>query len=249
MLINDENITELIDAYLDGRMSAEDVQAFEAEIKQNTNRYAELQAQKAVRKNMITQGRKQLKMKLKSFHQEMLEENKATENENRGKEVFIKQAQPSEETLVKPIIFSYNRKVTFAIAAAVVLLVVSSLVFFAYNEQEQDKLAMQGRHYKLEMRDLQAQALGIAKQDQHLPLSTSIHLLVKGDEVYNFHYQFTNADTITIFSKYISPEKSKMYLEHDSVKNSYTLVMDGKRYPLERGFIDVNPLQQESKKK
>jgi hypothetical protein len=248
MLINDENITELIDAYLDGRLSAEEVREFEAEMKQNPNVYAELQAQKAVRKNMVIQGRKQLKIKLRSFHQEMLEENKATTSADKGKEVFLKQAHPSEDLLKKPVIFLYNRKVIFGIAAALTLLIVSSLTFFVYNEKKQEEIAMQGKYYKLEMKDLQAQALGFTKQDQEHTLSTSIDLLVKGDEVYHFHYQFTNTDTLTIFSKYLNPNESKMYLEHDSQKNAYTLIIDDKRYPIEWGFIDINPLEQESEK-
>lgn len=249
MLINDENMSEIIDAYLDGRLDEGEVREFEAEMKRNTNLYAELQAQKVVRKNMITQGRKQLKMKLKTFHQEMLEEDKASKGADKGKELFIKQVQPSEETLYRPVIFLYNRKAIFAIAVALTLLVMSSLAFFIYNENKQEALAMQGKFYKIEMRDLQAEAMGIAKQEQHQPLSTSINLLVKGDEVYHFHYQFTDTDTLTIFSKYLDPTSSKMYLEHDSQKKLYTLIIDGKRYPLERGFIDVNPLKQEDELK
>ena len=246
MLINEENITEIIDAYLDGRLNTEEIQEFEAEMKQNTNLYAELQAQKVVRKNMVIQGRKQLKIKLKSFHQEMLAESRAISNEDKVKEVFIKQTQSSEENLARPVIFLYNRKAIFGIAVALALLIISSLSFFIYNETKQEELAMQGKYYKLEMKDLQAQAMGIAKQDQQHTLSTSIDLLVKGDEVYHFHYQFT--DTLTIFSKYLNPDKSKMYLEYDSQKNNYTLIIEGKRYPLERGFIDINPLIQDSEK-
>jgi hypothetical protein len=248
MLINEENITEIIDAYLDGRLNTEEAHQFEVEMKQNPNLYAELQAQKAVRKNMIQRGRKQLKIKLKTFHEEMLSEQTATVSEDKGKEIFLKQSPPSEESLNKPIIFLYNRKAIFAVAAALTLLIISSLSFFIYNENKQEKLAMQGKYYKLEMKDLQAQAMGIAKQDQQHTLSTSIDLLVKGDEVYHFHYQFTDTDTLTIFSKYLNPNTSKMYLEYDSQKNYYTLIIDEKRYPLERGFIDINPLIQEDEK-
>ncbi|TAH18969.1 MAG: hypothetical protein EAZ08_09920 [Cytophagales bacterium] len=240
MLINDDNKSELIDAYLDGRMSTEDVAAFAIELKNDADLRVEVQAQKAVRKSMVLQGRKEMKLKLKAFHAEMQEENNS---ENANKEAIMRSIGVGGKTeeKVKPVIFSYRSKTMYAIAAAVVVLMVSSIAFFAYREQKQDALAKQGKVYKIEMKDLGQVAMSFAGKES--PVSTSLVLFLKGDDKYNFHYQFT--DTLTIFSKYLDPANANIYVEHDAGKKTYLLIIDGKRYPLERGFIDINPLKQE----
>ncbi len=244
MLINEENSTEMIDAYLDGRLDAAQTAEFEIELKSNQELRMEMQAQKAVRKNMVLQGRMQLKMKLKALHQEMLDENTTTE-EKQGREVFIKSVENDEVTLKRPAIFSYRSRTMYAIAAAVLVLMVSTLTFLNYRENRQNEIAMQGKVYKVEMKDLGQIVMNIAGRE--VPVSDSLVLFIKGDEKYNFHYRFT--DTLTIFSKYLDPNVEKIYLEHSALpeqSETYTLVIDGKRYPLERGFIDINPLKQES---
>lgn len=242
MLINDDNKSELVDAYLDGRMSTEDVAAFATEMKNNSDLLMEVQAQKAVRKNMILQGRKELKLKLKTFHAEMQEE---SNSESANKEAVIRSITAKVDEKEKPAIFSYRSKTMYAIAAAVIVLLVSSVAFFAYREQKQDALAKQGKAYKIEMKDLGQVAMSFAGKES--PVSTSLVLFLKGDDKYHFHYQFT--DTLTIFSKYLDPANANIYVEHDTGKKTYLLIIDGKRYPLERGFIDINPLKQESELK
>jgi hypothetical protein len=249
MLINDENSTEVIDAYLDGRLDAVQIVEFETELKSNQELRMEMQAQKAVRKNMVLHGRIQLKMKLKELHQEMLDEINTIE-EKQGKEVFLKttENENSETILKRPAIFSYRSRTMYAIASAVLVLMVSTFALLNYRENKLNELAMQGKAYKVEMKELEQTALGFGGQES--PVSDSLVLFIKGDEKYNFHYQFT--DTLTIFSKYLNPEVEQIYLEHHTTpaqSETYTLVIDGKRYPLERGFIDINPLKQENKMK
>jgi len=244
MLINDDNRSELVDAYLDGRMRADDLLTFETELKSNTDLRMEVQAQKAVRKNIILQGRKELKVKLKTFHAEMLNESK---NEDANKEAVIYSigGTAEKEESKKPAIFSYRSKTMYAIAAAVLVLMVSTFAFLTYREQQRDELAKQGKVYRIEMKDLGQVVMSFGGKES--PVSDSLVLFVKGDDKYNFHYQFT--DTLTIFSRYLDPSNEDIYVEHNAERKTYLLIMGGKRYPLERGFIDINPLKQESELK
>ena len=242
MVINDENRTELVDAYLDGRLGSNELEVFEAQLNSNSDLRMEVQAQKAVRKNMVTQGRKDLKMKLKEFHQEMLAESK---KETNTKEVFLRPGHTSEEDVEKPVIFFHNRKTMYAIAAAVIILMVSTFGILSYRENKQDELAKKGKFYKIEMKDLGQVVMSFGGKESLV--SDSLVLFIKGDDKYHFHYQFT--DTLTIFSKYLDPTSEDVYVEHDAAKKTYLLIIGGKRYPLERGFIDINPLKQDSELK
>lgn len=236
MLVNDENKTELVDAYLDGRLGGEELAIFETELKSNSDLRVEVQAQRAVRKNMVMQGRKELKIKLKTFHEEMLAENVALKN------VSMRSTGADAGT---SIIFSFNRKTLYAVAAAVVVLIVSTFAFLTYRNSKQDEIAKQGKTYKIEMKDLGQVVMSFGGKESLV--SDSLVLFVKTDDKYNFHYQFT--DTLTIFSTYLDPTSENIYVEHDAKKKTYLLIIDGKRYPLERGFVDINPLKQENELK
>lgn len=237
MLVNDENKTELVDAYLDGRLGSDEVLGFETELKSNNDLRMEVQAQKAVRKNMVIQGRKELKIKLKALHEEMLAENRKESGLN---EILMGSADAG-----KTVAFSYRRKTIYAVAAAMVVLVMCTFAFFSYQKNKQNELAKQGKVYKIEMKDLGQVVMSFGGKESLV--SDSLVLFVKGDDKYDFHYQFT--DTLTIFSSSIDPMSENIYVEHDTTKKSYLLIIDGKRYPLERGFIDINPLRQESELK
>ncbi|GAB4476405.1 MAG: hypothetical protein OHK0057_25030 [Thermoflexibacter sp.] len=240
MLINDENKTDIIDAYLDGRLSGADVQELENKLKIDSDLRAEVQAQKAVRKYLIQKGRAELKAKLKMFHKEML----ATQQETtEAKEVFLTFPNKEEVAKNKPVIFSTNRKVNFAIAAAVIVLIISIFSILPPSGQKSETLIAEGKTYQIELRELGQKSEGFAGQE--ISVADSITLLIKESNKYTFHYQFT--ETLTIYSQYLDPNVSKILVEHDAEKNTYTLVVDDKRYPLERGFIDINPLKEEGK--
>lgn len=240
MLVNDENKTELVDAYLDGRLDSDEVVGFETELKSNNDLRMEVQAQKAVRKNMVIQGRKELKIKLKALHEEMLAENR---NGSGVKEMLIGNAYASDAG--KSTAFSYRRKTIYAVAAAIIVLITCTFAFFSYQKNKQNELAKEGKVYKIEMKDLGQVVMSFGGKESFV--SDSLVLFVKGDDKYDFHYQFT--DTLTIFSSSLDPMSENIYVEHDAAKKSYLLIIDGKRYPLERGFIDINPLKQENELK
>jgi hypothetical protein len=241
MLINDENKTDIIDAYLDGRLSGTDIQELENRLKTDSDLRAEIQAQKAVRKYLIQKGRAELKVKLKMFHKEML----ATQHETtESKEALLTFSNKEEVVKNKPVIFATNRKVNFAIAAAVIVLIISIFSILPPPSGQTNKnLVAEGRTYQIELRELGKKSEGFAGQE--IPIADSITLLVKESNKYDFHYQFT--ETLTIYAKHLDPYISKIFVEHDAGKNTYTLVVDEKRYPLERGFIDINPLKEEGK--
>ncbi len=240
MLINNENKTDIIDAYLDGRLSEVDAQELENRLKTDSDLRAEIQAQKAVRKYLIQKGRAELKAKLKMFHKEML----ATQHETtESQEVFLAFSNKEEIAKNKPVIFATNRKVNFAIAAAVIVLIISIFAILPPSGQTNKNLVAEGRTYQIELRELGQKSDGFAGRE--IPVSDSITLLIKESDKYTFHYQFT--ETLTIYAKHLDPHTSKIFIEHDAEKNTYTLLVDEKRYPLERGFIDINPLREEGK--
>lgn len=239
MLVNDENKIELIDAYLDGRLGSDEVVGFETELKGNNDLRMEVQAQKAVRKNMVIQGRKELKIKLKVLHEEMLAENR----DGSGVKDLLMGNYASDAG--KSAAFSYRRKTIYAVAAAVIVLIASVFAFVSYQGSKQSEIAKQGKTYKIEMKDLGQVVMSFGGKESLV--SDSLVLFVKGDDKYDFHYQFT--DTLTIFSSSLDPMSGNIYVEHDTTKKSYLLIIDGKRYPLERGFIDINPLRQENELK
>lgn len=239
MLVNDENKTELVDAYLDGRLGSDEVVGFETELKSNNDLRMEVQAQKAVRKNMVIQGRKELKIKLKVLHEEMLAENR----DGSGVKDLLMGNYASDAG--KSAAFSYRRKTIYAVAAAVIVLIASVFAFVSYQGSKQSEIAKQGKTYKIEMKDLGQVVMSFGGKESLV--SDSLVLFVKGDDKYDFHYQFT--DTLTIFSSSLDPMSGNIYVEHDTTKKSYLLIIDGKRYPLERGFIDINPLRQENELK
>jgi hypothetical protein len=245
MLINEDNKTELIDAYLDGRLNKDELREFEDKLKIDSDLRGEIQAQRAVRRYIVQKGRVELKNKLKQFHQEMLGADQNLEKDT--KEVFLTPQSKEKGELIKnkPVIFSTNRRVNFAIAAAIIVLIVS--IFAIINPTQpphSDGLLAGGKVFQIELKQLNQQSAGIAGNE--IPISDSLTLIIKESDQYTFHYQFTKE--LTIYAQYLDPNLSKVFVEHDSEKNIYTLVVDGKRYLLERGFIDINPLKEENPK-
>jgi len=79
-MINEENIEERIEQYLEGNLTQEQKQEFEVKMDTDATFRREVALQKKIVNNVQLVGREQLRAQLKTIHQEMLAESSHTMN-------------------------------------------------------------------------------------------------------------------------------------------------------------------------
>jgi len=114
-MINEENKEEIIEQYLEGALTGEELQEFEAKMATDAAFRREVALQRKIVRNVHTVGREQLRAQLKDIHQEMLA----------GQDT-------KEETKVVPLL--QRKAVQYAIAAAIALLIVGWGVFMLLDQ-------------------------------------------------------------------------------------------------------------------
>jgi len=109
-MINEENKEEIIERYLENKLTGEELKEFEEKMATDAAFRREVALQKKIVRNVHTVGREQLRAQLKDIHKEMMADQ-----------------DTKEETKVVPL---WQRKtVQYAIAAAIALLMVAGVVF------------------------------------------------------------------------------------------------------------------------
>jgi hypothetical protein len=234
-MLNSDQWTETIDAYLNGSMSAEDIRTFENALTLQPELKTALASQKLIRKGLEKRGKAEMKQLFKQFHQEMLEETNfvaETSSPNTAN-------TPAQAKVVA--LQTRNRYTTFAIAASVVLLVGIGLAIFFNQHKEATNIASNQKITKIEYIE-NTEAQGFA------PVTSTgkdykTLILMKTDTYDKTHYEFIHRDTVTLFSNTLNPEKDNLQLIFDSQTNSYKLNINGKMHEIEQGFKGVKELK------
>lgn len=227
----EENKTEWIDAYLDDTLETQERLDFENLLEQDTVLRQEVDAQKAVRKSLQDWGNIELKDKFKQFHARMKQQEDpnilATDeelNEGKGK--------------TRPL---WSRLGAWSIAASIALLVMAGVLWLnhgtSFNNPTSETLASHTLQIPVTLKgsDNLGYAVGGA-------ISDSVMVQIMPDAAYPLHYRFR--DTLQIFSPTISSDDTIM-LEHQVLTDTYILVINEKRYPVERGFNRIQELKEE----
>lgn len=100
----DENYLDRIDAYLDNRMSQQERQDFEEEIKKDDLLAKEVQLQKDIRKALHTRGKQDLKNELNTYYREY----KSQKNKKRMLRILVPVFSAAASLLLLIYIFSDN---------------------------------------------------------------------------------------------------------------------------------------------
>ena len=226
---SEENKTEWIDQYLDDALKEQERTEFERRLQSDPAFRLEVEAQKAVRRSLQDWGNAELKAKFKQFHARMQQQEDSstpfdTEDHMQGKTRQL-----------------WGRPGVWAIAASFSLLLLAGIVWINrdtfFNPQKQEITAFQT--FQIPVVAKGSDNMGYAGENTILD---SIMVQIIQDHQYAFHYRFK--DTLQIFSSAISPD-DKLMLEHHEQTDTYTLVVDEKRYLVERGFNRIQELKEE----
>jgi len=223
-MLNFDELTDSIDDYLSGAMSAEDIKKFESALLVQPELQKAVAAQRLVRKGLQRHGKAEMKQLFKQFHADMLEE-----------------TQP-QEVVTQVVAFEGRRYAMIAIAASVILCLGIGFAIFFDKHKEATNIAQNQEVTKIEYIEQNSDALGFAT-----PTTTGKDyktlILMKTDTYDKPHYEFIHRDTITLFSNSLNPQKDVLQLLFDSQTSSYKLNINGKLHEIEQGFKGVKELK------
>lgn len=222
-MLNPDELTDSIDAYLSGTMSEEDKKIFEMACKEQPHIKEQLEIQRVVRDSMKKSAKNATKQLFKQWHQEMQETPTV--------------ALPNH-TVSRPNSFRLYRWA--AIAASVALLLVTGI--FVFQKNDNNSFADAKSVIKVEYMEQNVDTYGFANSEQKG--SDYKYILLLPTQTYDKpHYEFIHRDTLVLFSNELKPEKDKFKILYDGQKNSYELNINGKSHNIEFGFRGVKPLQ------
>lgn len=214
-MINEENITDIIDQYLRNELEGEELEEVEERLASDPQFRSEVEAQKAVLNSLRILGRESLRDQFKGFHREL----------DLGEETSAR------ETRVRRL-WTKNRY--YAIAASVALAIVSGIILYTNRAAGPDPLV--AVTFKAPVFDSQS-GLGIAGD---VKVVDSVVIQLSTHAEYDEHYQFT--DTLRIYQPDLSLESNSIHLEFDANSNGYYLVIDSTYYIVEKGFAIIQRL-------
>ncbi len=228
-----EDITERIDRYLDGQLVGSEQAEFEQQLQQNAELRLEVEAQKSVRKMLQARGEDELRAKFKQFHARLQAEDKA---------VLLKADDEVSSATTTNVRSMWRKTNVLAIAASfTILLVAGSILWFNHNPllNSSRTEAISGKIFQVPL--MQADGMGYAGTGTEMD-SVVVQLL--SDKRYANHYRFK--DTLQIFSQSLDISRIDQWrIEYNDSLNTYTISISGRRYPLDRGFNDINELKPE----
>jgi len=227
IMLNSDELTDNIDAYLSGTMSEEDKKSFELACKEQPHIKEQLEIQRVVRNSMKKSAKNATKQLFKQWHQEMQETSEETPTI----------ALPTH-TVSRTNSFRLYRWA--AIAASVTVLLVTGI--FVFQENDDNSFADAKSVIKVEYVEQNVESYGFA--DSETKGSDYKYIMLLPTQTYDKpHYEFIHRDTLVLFSNELKPEKDKFKIVYDGQKNSYELNINGKSHNVEFGFKGVKPLQ------
>lgn len=217
-MINEENKEEIIEQYLEGALTGEDLQEFEEKMAADAAFRREVALQKKIVHNVQTVGREQLRAQLKGIHKLMLEK-----PQDEG------EIQEEAETEVKVVPLSPNKSITYAIAAAIVLLIVAG-IFVVLNQDQNtfgDPLVA----------SLPVEVIGAdntTRGDEMMDVA-----IYSPNDTLTQHYQFT--DTLKLYGPF---KPLDVHIIYNEGTGQYKLRIHEKTYGLKK-TEEIMPLEEE----
>ncbi len=229
--MREDNKTEWIDQYLDDALQEQERVEFERLLEQDPALRIEVEAQKAVRRSLQDWGNKALKSKFKQFHTHMeLPEDRSAPT--------IAAKDTLDQGKVRSL---WSRTGVWTLAASISLLLLAGILWIKrdvlFNDLGTEIVALQT--FQIPIAAKGAENMGYAGEET---ISDSVVVQIMSDPQYPFHYRFK--DTLQIFSSTVF-RNNEIMLEHQEQTDTYMLVIDEKRYLVERGFNRIRALKEE----
>jgi hypothetical protein len=212
--MENELLTEQIDAYLNGTLKGDDFTNFQQRYAQDEDFRQSVEAQRLVRTAIQKIGKEDLKAQLKNLHQEL----------------YV-----AEKEKVTPI-FSLQMYWKYAVAVCVVVMI-ASVTFWLYRQTpEKEATALQIPTQKIVLIEKNNETLGYAGEKIR---GDSIIVQIIDNQQYILHYEFI--DTLKIYANQV--QFSDIKIEYNAQNNGYQLFIKDKNYTIEKGFKGTQPLR------
>ena len=228
----EQNLTEIIDRYLQGRMSASELEEFEHNLAIDEELRLEVEAQKAVIQLIHEDGQEEKMRQLFKGFQEKLQAEESP---------IIKplREDPTKEIFQTSRTQRYTRY--FAIAASVTFIAFIGFLLWRNGNLTEDlpqKITQAEKSISIPIYLSDSSSFGFAGSSQVLE-EINIQLLV--DSVNAPSYRFFNGVDLQILSPDTTLWASDIFLSRDG-DNVYTLVIDSLPYPIQYGSRTLSPL-------
>lgn len=231
-MLSEEDKTEWIDRYLDHLLSESESRQFEERLLNDSQLKPEVEAQKAVRRTLQVQGETELKAKFKKFHSKMQDEEKVL-LPDLGERKLIEENSPKTKWWLKVNALSIAASLLLVLAGSSIIWVNRNSIFnVERGETASNKI------FQIPL--LEKDGFGYAGTSKS---ADSIVVEIISNKQYANHYRFE--DTLYIFSLSLKDNIHQWSMQYNDSMNTYILIINNRRYPLERGFDSIHELKQE----
>jgi hypothetical protein len=227
-MLNPDELTDNIDAYLNGSLSDDDRKVFENLIQTQSFVKEQLALQKVVRESMEKSAKKATKQLFQNWHQEMQTEPSVIQTVHHNTVKFTTQQT------------NFRMYKWLAIAASITLFLLTGI--FVAQKDSKDSFADSKSFIKVEYEEQNVDMYGYANTENKGGDYKYIMLLPTNTYT-KPHYEFVHRDTLVLFSNDLKAEKDQFKILYDGQTNKYELFINGTKHQIEYGFRGVKALE------
>jgi hypothetical protein len=214
-MANEENITQLIDHYLEGKLSPEMMTVVTRRLAEDAAFGEQVKAQQRIRAFFERKWEKDTMAQLNKLRAGL-----PAEAATREKEIFFRWKQKTG---------------IYAIAASLALLILAGWFFSRPPAQPTLRNSVT---YRIPLREEAANGLGFGADSTFVD-SLTVAIIPAGKGPLRYQFQ----DTLTLFLTPAPTRNPRIQVTYNRSKELYTLVLNDTAYVLERGYAVVKPLQ------
>lgn len=253
----ENNITDYIDRYLNGELTAAEIVLFDNKMNSDTDFKRQVEAQKAVAKAFKAIGREKMKAMLTDFHHTEIKPMTVISPAKQKTNYFIYYAAAASVLLILALTVFINRdrifnnEKTIAVTDTLKNTMKDSAAFHNKNLAENKSINdSAGKNILAPEKKLNAyKCIEISIKETgdsgfgftgDSAVKEKITMTFVISTMNKFHYSFYN-DTLSLYSdKQIN---AKIAVEHNNKDNSYRLVIGNKKFNIEKGFKNIEPIR------